>query len=91
MTIYDKQGRMQYDPELHFNQGEKWNEEDTEYLIKWYHIIGVEEMALALGRSEQTVFDKVCKLRRKGIMPRINPTRNTRLLRRCSNESSITY
>lgn len=83
MASYDKQGRMQYDPELHFNQGQRWNKEDTEYLINWYHIIGVEEMSLALGRSEQTVFEKVCKLRRKGIMPRINPAYNTRLLRRC--------
>lgn len=82
MATYDKQGRMQYDPELHFNQGQRWNEEDTEYLINWYHIIGVEEMSLALGRSEQTVFEKVCKLRKKGIMPKVNPTYNTRLLRR---------
>lgn len=49
MIKYDKQGRIQYNPELHFNQGQRWSEEDTEYLINWYHIIGVEEMSLALG------------------------------------------
>ena len=69
MIEYDNQGRMKYNPELHFNQGQKWSKEDTDYLINWYHIVGVEEMSLALGRSEQTIFEKVCKLRRKSIMP----------------------
>ena len=82
MATYDKRGRMQYDPELHLKQGQRWNEEDTEYLINWYHIIGIEEMSLALERSEQTVFEKVCKLRKKGIMPKMKPVYNTRLLRR---------
>lgn len=81
MVKYDKQGRMQYNPELHFNQGQRWNKEDTEYLINWYHIIGAEEMSLALGRSEQTIYDKVCKLKKKGLMPKRECSHNTRLLR----------
>ena len=51
-VTYDKCGRMNYNPELHFNQGESWSDEELEYLINWYYIIGVEEMSLALGRTE---------------------------------------
>ncbi len=90
MVKYDKQGRMKYNPELHFSQGQKWNKEDTEYLINWYHIIGAEEMSLALGRSEQTIYDKVCKLKKKGLMPRVEAKHNTRLLRGYGNGQVVT-
>ncbi|MDU7947824.1 MAG: hypothetical protein E7J31_05245 [Clostridium sp.] len=65
MIEYDNQGRMKYNPELHFNQGQKWSKEDTDYLINWYHIVGVEEMSLALGRSEQTIFEKSLQAEKK--------------------------
>lgn len=89
MIEYDNQGRMKYNPELHFNQGQKWSKEDTDYLINWYHIVGVEEMSLALGRSEQTILEKVCKLRRKGIMPKGKNSYNLRLLRLDDKETII--
>lgn len=89
MIEYDNQGRMKYNPELHFNQGQKWSKEDTDYLINWYHIVGVEEMSLALGRSEQTIFEKVCKLRRKGIMTKGKNRYNLRLLRLDDKETII--
>lgn len=65
---YDKCGRMKYNPDLHKNQGTPWSEEDIEYLINWYNKIGVEEMSLALERSEATVATKVNMLRKKGLM-----------------------
>ena len=68
MIEYDTQGRMKYNPELHHNQGTEWNEEDTQYLIDWYDIVGIEEIALALGRSEGTVNSKINVLRKKGLM-----------------------
>lgn len=81
MLEYDEQGRMKYNPELHFNQGQRWSKEDLDYLINWYHIIGAEEMSLALGRSEQSLFEKVCKLRKRGLMPKEKNGYNLRLLR----------
>lgn len=59
---------MRYNPELHDRQGLLWDEEEIEYLIKWYDIIGMEEMSLALGRTESTVNSKVQKLRKEGKM-----------------------
>lgn len=92
MVEYDSYGRMKYNSELHFNQGNKWTPEDMEYLVKWYDIIGAEEMSLALGRTEMTIADKVFKLRRKGLMKEGDKTkRHIRLLRRCDSEQAVTY
>lgn len=65
---YDKCGRMKFNPELHQNNGKPWSDEDLEYLINWYEKIGLEEMSLAVGRSEVTVAAKVGYLRKRGIM-----------------------
>ena len=65
---YDKCGRMKYNPDLHQNNGKPWSDEDLEYLINWYEKIGLEEMSLAVGRSEVTVAAKVGYLRKQGRM-----------------------
>lgn len=65
---YDKCGRMKYNPDLHQNNGKPWSKEDLDYLINWYEIIGLEEISMALERSEVTVAAKVAYLRRKGKM-----------------------
>lgn len=77
MLEYDTQGRIKYNPELHDRQGLPWSEEETEYLIKWYDIIGMEEMSLALGRTEGTVASKVCRLQRQGKMKKADIKRYT--------------
>lgn len=73
---YDECGRMNYNPQIHFNNGKSWNEEDVNYLINWYEIIGIEEMSFALGRTEKTIMHKVHLLRKEGKMKR--PTKITR-------------
>lgn len=65
---YDQYGRMKYNPEYHENNGKPWTEEELEYLVKWYNMIGLEEMSLALGRTMGTVNNKVRKMRREGLM-----------------------
>ena len=90
MLEYDEQGRMKYNPDLHFNQGKFWSKEDLEYLIKWYDIIGVEEMSLALGRTEFTVTDKVYKLRKRGLMEKAKKKYHPRLLRRDIDVQAVT-
>lgn len=67
-TTYDKCGRMNYNSEIHFMNGKVWNEEDIDYLITWYYIIGVEEMSFALGRTEKTIMHKVHCLKKEGLM-----------------------
>lgn len=71
MIEYDRSGRMKYNPEFHFNQGKYWTYDEEEYLIKWYDIIGMEEMSFALGRTEGTITDKVNRLRKRGRMTKV--------------------
>lgn len=78
MIEYDNQGRIKYNPELHDRQGEIWSQEEVEYLIRWYDIIGMEEMSLALGRTEATVANKVYRLQMRGQMQKPTTKRYTR-------------
>jgi len=65
---YDKSGRMKYNSDLHDRQGKPWDDDEIEYLINWYTIIGLEEMSLALGRTEGTIANKVNLYRNQGKM-----------------------
>lgn len=78
---YDAFGRMKYNPEYHFNQGALWSTEDKEYLANWLDKIGLEEMSLALGRTETTISEKARILRKQGKMKEDTKSRNPRLLR----------
>lgn len=81
---YDACGRMKYNPDLHQNNGKPWSEEDLNYLINWYEKIGLEEISLAVGRSEVTVAAKVGYLRKRGIMKKSPRTKkyNNKLLKK---------
>lgn len=85
---YDKAGRMKYNPDLHPNQCKLWSKDDLDYLINWYSKIGIEEMSLALGRSEGTIATKVNMLRKKGLMERETPSMATRYLRQKDSRSN---
>lgn len=90
MIEYDNWGRMKYNPEIHFNQGHNWTTEELDYLVNWLDKIGLEEMSLALGRTETSIATKVHKLRREGLMSKQNKIVNhPRLLRRIDKESLI--
>ena len=78
---YDNAGRMKYNPDLHDRQGKLWDDDEKEYLINWYNIIGLEEMSLALGRTEGTVANKVNQLRSLGKMPIEPPRKIERILK----------
>lgn len=64
--VYDKIGRLKYNPFYHVNQGTLWSESDLEYLCKYAEIDGLKKIALALGRTETTVGEKISQLRRNG-------------------------
>lgn len=78
---YDKSGRMKYNQDLHDRQGKPWDNDEIEYLIAWYTIIGLEEMSLALGRTEGTIATKVNKLRNQDRMPLGSPKNIVRELK----------
>jgi transposase len=81
LVEYDAFGRMKYNPDYHFNQGTSWSAEDKKYLIEWLDKIGLEEMSLALGRTETTISEMARKLRKKGKMKPDTKARNPRLLK----------
>jgi hypothetical protein len=64
---FDSQGRMQYNPTFHTNQGKPFVVSDLIYLCKYYTIDGPRKIGLALGRTEVTVMDRVCKLRKQNL------------------------
>lgn len=78
---YDKSGRMKYNQDLHDRQGKPWDNDEIEYLIAWYTRIGLEEMSLALGRTEGTIATKVNKLRNQDRMPLGSPKNIVRELK----------
>lgn len=63
---YDSGGRIKFHPLLHDKQGEKWTEEDVEYMCKYADIDNLETLALALGRTKATVSSKLGRLRKNG-------------------------
>jgi predicted NAD-dependent protein-ADP-ribosyltransferase YbiA (DUF1768 family) len=67
---YDQYGRMQYHPEIHYNQGKVWLNSDEKYLIQYYEKDGPEQVSLALGRTVHTIMTRAYELRKKGIMPK---------------------
>ena len=49
--------------DLYFDrQGEKWTDEEIDYLTSWYARLSVLEMSYALGRSPKSVISKAEKL-----------------------------
>ena len=61
-------GRLQYHPNLHPNRGKPFTEEELEYLCAFYEYDGYNSIALALGRTAQTVKNKYNHLKRRGLV-----------------------
>ncbi len=64
--VYDRTGRMEYNPDFHFNQGERWTESDLEYLCKYIEIDGYRSVSFALGRTEKTIASKIADFKKNG-------------------------
>lgn len=67
-VAYDRYGRMKYHPEFHSKQQTPWTVEDQNYLIENYVPLGPEQISFALERTIQTVMQRACELRKKGMM-----------------------
>ena len=65
---YDRWGRMQYHPEFHAKHKQPWTTTDQAFLIENYEAMGPEQVSLALERTIHTVYQRVCYLRRTGVM-----------------------
>jgi hypothetical protein len=64
---YDAHGRLVYNPEFHPNHGKSFTTDDLVYLCKYNDIDGPKLMAMALGKTEGTVANKVGDLRKSGL------------------------
>lgn len=79
---FDQSGRIKYNPGLHHNQSRPWDNKEIVYLMEWYSKIGIEEMSLALGRSEGTIGAKVADLRQAGLMDYRKPPAASKMIPR---------
>lgn len=82
---FDQSGRILYNPGLHHNQNKSWTHDELVYIIEWYAKIGIEELSLALSRSEGTVGAKIAELRLAGLMDNRRPPASTKLIPRTNN------
>lgn len=64
---FDPQGRMKYHPTFHPNHNKPFRASELVYLCKYYTIDGPRAIGYALGKTECTVSDRVCKLRKEGL------------------------
>ena len=64
MELYDKQGRMKYNPEYHENHGQNWGDEDLIYLCSMHDVMKRKNLSMALGRTETTVSTKLYMLKK---------------------------
>ena len=69
-VTYDGHGRMNFHPEIHLRQLEPWSEEDIQYLVDNYVLLGPEKVSFALERTIHTVMTRAYELRKKGAMPK---------------------
>jgi hypothetical protein len=65
---YDSQGRMQYNPSFHTNNGTSFTTEEIEYLCTYFHVCSRREMSYALGRTETSVITKYQILKKQGLI-----------------------
>lgn len=66
IEFYVSSGRMVYNPEYHDNHKKPWSVQDLIFLCSSYDGMKKRDIALALGRTEMTVFEKAKQLRAEG-------------------------
>ncbi|SMQ75788.1 hypothetical protein SAMN05444673_2545 [Bacillus sp. OV166] len=63
---FDKQGRMLYHPDFHFNNGKRYTEEELEYLCRFFDFDDIRTISFALGRPETSLATQVSMLKKQG-------------------------
>ena len=63
---YDRFGRMKYHPDYHVNHGKDYTIKELSYICKYYKPGHVKTLALDVGRTETSIRELVCRLRRLG-------------------------
>lgn len=63
---YDKWGRIEYNPKIHFNHGRPMSSYDKMYLCKFYDVDGPVSISYALGRTESSLAQIISDMRKNG-------------------------
>lgn len=58
--------RLNYNPEICTSHYRGFTTSDLRYICRWYGVISSREIALALGRTQKSIQNKVEKLKRSG-------------------------
>jgi hypothetical protein len=59
--------RLRYDPKIHFRYGEKWTKEELAELCGLWKTEKATDIAIGLGRTVGTCYNKVRKLKEYGL------------------------
>lgn len=65
---YDNYGRLKHHPQIHFNAGKRFTDEELAYLCKFYGHDERRTISFALGYSEATIDNKYRKLFNQGLV-----------------------
>lgn len=63
---YDSCGRMRYHPDYHFNHGKAYTVKDLVYICLNDQRGKRKELSLAVGRTEATIAEMLCKFKKDG-------------------------
>lgn len=58
--------RLRYSPELCTSHYKGYTTKDLIYICQWYGVISSREIALALGRTQKSILNKVVRLKKSG-------------------------
>lgn len=67
---YDRNGKMKYHPEYHRRHGTRFTVGEYIYLCKFWGKDKILDIALALERTEQGVYNAVRSLQERGLFER---------------------
>lgn len=63
--LYDKNKRMKYNPLFHSKHKIPFDDEELEYLCKYYETDGPKLMSMALDRTEMVITATVTRLKKQ--------------------------
>lgn len=63
---YDSSGRMKYHPDYHFNHKKPYTVKELAYICSTYRRGARREVSMAVGRTESTISDLICKMKKEG-------------------------
>ena len=66
-VVYDKLGRMKYNPEFHENHNKPYTTKEIAYICKNFKVMPIKTLALSVGRTENAVRNLVDRLKRDNL------------------------